>query len=246
VRLERNFPKKFIEDLHTRENQGISKYLEVYPGAIGDIPDAYYSSENPIIHYEQKQEQACAFYSIASVLHYLGYIDVATLILNSRHDFIQEKSFDGLSTLKYCEKGEMTTKRKRYHKKWAEKLCLAVRIYRWDHFIDRYMCHTRCQHKYISMAIDSNFNILKAIVVLKEDEFIVSSLESVDGEVNHVVCFTRRYIFDSNAPRALTFSKEALDAICIDGFRNLHKGYYYHHRSKREIILDIEAININI
>jgi hypothetical protein len=69
----------------------------------------------------------------------------------------------------------------------------------------------------------------------KEDEFIMSALKSVQGDINHVVCFTKYYIFDSNAPYALNFSKESLDVVCSPQFQQLHRGFYYHHRTKKEI-----------
>jgi hypothetical protein len=219
VWLKSNFTTKYIQDLHRLADQGKTNYLEVYPGAVNDIPPELYSVTNPVIQYQQKNEDACVFFSVASVLHFFGYPNVATYILDARHEFIKEDKLGSITT------EHLSRKRKRYHDKMLEKE-RPQRWYRWDHFINLYMDRSRRHHHYKAMAIDSRFDILQHVCILKDDEFIVSSLKAMDGEVNHVVCFTRNFIFDSNAPHALTLTKKALDTICIVKFKKLHQGFF--------------------
>jgi hypothetical protein len=176
---------------------------------------------------------------MASVLYYLGHHTISNYILDSRHEFIKDAKKRENDKLENLSVKEPSRKRKRYHHIILQK-GRPEKWLRWDHFINLYMDRSRSQHRYISMAINSRFNVLKDITILKDDEFILSSLEASDGEINHVVCFTREFIFDSNAPHALKISKKSLDAICVNSFKQLHHGFYYHHRSKKEITHELE------
>jgi hypothetical protein len=49
------------------------------------------------------------------------------------------------------------------------------------------------------------------------EDLIVAQLRGDDGKEDHVVSIVEGWIFDSNFPRALPMSRDALDLCCSDG-----------------------------
>jgi hypothetical protein len=67
VWLKSNFTTKYVQDLHRLADQGKTNYLEVYPGAVNDIPPELYSVTNPVIQCQQKNEDARVFFFLLQV-----------------------------------------------------------------------------------------------------------------------------------------------------------------------------------
>ena len=67
------------------------------------------------------------------------------------------------------------------------------------------------------------------------DEFILIVLRSSDNQMSHVVCCSKKFIFDCNLEKCLPFTKEGLDCCCgeIHHFVGIAYGYYFQKRPLR-------------
>jgi hypothetical protein len=101
-------------------DQGKTKYLEVYPGSPNPIPEHLYSTSNPDIQYQQGEEMSCAFFSMASVLYYLGYYTISSYLLDSCHEFIKDSKKRENDNLENSSV-KPSRKRKRYHHTMLQK-----------------------------------------------------------------------------------------------------------------------------
>jgi uracil DNA glycosylase len=99
--------------------------------------------------------------------------------------------------------------------------------YDWLKFIGACMNEVKSEHHYYWKQINTSFDIMTEINHLIDDDFVLSGLRSIDFSQEHVVCISKDFIFDSNFPHALSFSKQNLDIVCPPGFKCIFKGYHF-------------------
>ncbi len=88
--VKENFPDEMYDYFKNNSDTKV-RYLNVPPGDTNTIPLQFIKSSNPVIKYQQNEEKTCAFSSMSSTLHYLGYTKLATQLQLFKETFYQEQ-----------------------------------------------------------------------------------------------------------------------------------------------------------
>jgi hypothetical protein len=84
--VKRNFKQYWQSFLEISEN-GMQKFLDVPLGDIIEVEPTMDISNNPKLKYLQSNKDICVFASLASFLHYKGYVDEAKDVFNMKEKY---------------------------------------------------------------------------------------------------------------------------------------------------------------
>lgn len=228
--IKKNFGQSFHDHLKLQSKHDVIHFIKVPPGNVQPIHEMFCNTDNPPIRYLQEQERTCAFSSLASILCYFNYFETADLIASKRQEYLDSFGNEFLHHNKIIQNKNPKLFPKRKKRKCIMDIPKPSIFLDWLPFIAHYMQGSSHNHHYQWKKVNKNFNIFQQINSMKDNEFVLGGLKAIDNSIDHAICISRNYIFDSNAKNAIDFSKEALDACCQSGFHCIHKGYYFHKR----------------
>jgi hypothetical protein len=97
--------------------------------------------------------------------------------------------------------------------------------------IERTECFDELRSSWTIFKMRKEFDLLKYNI--PSNEILLIVLLMSDGCVTHTIAVTKNWIFDSNFPFLLEYSKDSLDLCCgvNASFVNVYRGYRFHFLS---------------
>jgi len=179
------------------------KFLHELPGAAHEHKklDIEYLRSNPIIKYQQKGQNNCAFKSIASVLHFSGYVDAARQI----DDHCAVFYADILLYTKHC--GRIM--------QYIMQNCIRKKN---SNFVE-------INKDYVCKQIGAEYDLLGNKLKKKDIAWVI--LHGSDKSCNHCVSISSEFIFDGTLPFTMPLCQKSLDECTGEGaaFKGVFFGY---------------------
>jgi len=184
------------------------KFLAEVPGAAHEhrSMDIECLRSNPVIEYEQRGDNTCAFKSIASVLHYTGYVGAGVKINNYCSDFYADISLYDNNCGRIMQH--------------IIQKCIRTKD---SNFVD-------LNKKYICLQIGHEYDLLNT--KMEEQEFAWIVVHGSDKSCCHCIAISNSYIFDATLPLAMPLTKQSLDECAGDGatYTGVFFGYLFKYK----------------
>jgi hypothetical protein len=196
--VEKNFQPDYVQYLQSHLSDK-PEFLLVPIGSSRTVATCQEVDNNPIVQYQQVGENLCAFASLSSCLHFIGFQEEASRLNIQWQDYYSQASL------------------KESH--WIMELII-------DQIqVDPNFYHLRS--KYTWVKLKQNHNILE-MEGLNDGDIRWVSLWSEDGGSNHAVGVVGNYIFDCNCTNALPLTQQSLDECCVNSaFVSIRQGYHF-------------------
>jgi hypothetical protein len=195
--VEHNFPEDFLAIVRNKRQTDRQKFVKVPIGKAGPTLSPDHILCNPKIAYLQKGIDNCVFASLASIIHYLGYLDLFIRIIEF------EIGFNGNSLNEKYDKimGIINNQLYRFKCKKFNSTYMLQRL--------------RNPHKINLLEIaKENPNTIYHVVI-----------KGSDCSSNHCITVYNHYIFDGNYTHALNLCQNELNN-CIDSeYIGIDSGY---------------------
>ena len=165
----------------------------------------YHNQSTPCLKYHEPEEQTCAFTSLGSVLHYIGFPNEANHIYHLKNTFPPMRPGYKFNILEYLLQNLATNANFYNFRKEGYK-----------------MQRLRGSHTELFNPYDWNF---------EKGEFLLGVVWDINGFHFHMCCICDGLVFDGSLPYAVKIKPDIFDIICDSKFVKIRGGIYFHQRN---------------